>query len=385
MFEVVSGGEATEIGKYQAIIKLKDSKNYRWSDGTTENKAISWEIIESSQHKHKLKKVEKKQPTCEENGYEQYWECQTCRELFVDEEGLCGIYVPIELPAKGHADTEKKREKEATCEENGYTGDECCKECGAVLKKGQIIPALGHNWDEGTVTKQPSTTEEGIRTYKCLNDGCKETKTEKIAKLPKPEEPSTEPEKPSTEPTKPSIEPTTKPSTDETKPSKDNKVPATEAPKKNTGTTQKTLKVGTKITDKKSKAVYKVTGKKTVQYVKSTVKNVKTINIPATITANKVKYQVTSIAAKAVKGNKKLTKVVIPASIKNIGTQAFAGCKNLKNITIKTSYLTKKKVGAKAFKGISAKAVIKVPKKQLKAYQKMLISKGVSKKAKIKK
>ena len=102
-------------------------------------------------------------------------------------------------------------------------------------------------------------------------------------------------------------------------------------------------------------------------------------------TVNKVKYQVTSIAAKAVKGNKKLTKVVIPASIRSIGAQAFAGCKNLKNITIKTSYLTKKNVGAGAFKGISAKAVIKVSKKQFKAYQKMLISKGVSKKAKIKK
>lgn len=306
-----------------------------------------------------------KEASCTESG-EKVYTCARCKKTKVDI-----------IPAKGHADTEKKREKEATCEENGYTGDECCKECEAVLKKGQIIPAFGHNWDKGTVSKEPSVTEEGIREYKCLNVGCQETKTEKIAKLPKPEEPSTEPENPSIEPTKPS--------TDETKPSKDNKIPATEAPKKNTETTQKPLKVGTKITDKKSKAVYKVTGKKTVQYIKSSVKNIKTVNIPATITVKKVKYQVTSIAAKAVKGNKKLTKVVIPASIKNIGAQAFAGCKNLKNITIKTPYLTKKKVGAKAFKGISAKAVIKVPKKQLKAYQKMLVSKGVSKKAKIKK
>ena len=170
------------------------------------------------------------------------------------------------------------------------------------------------------------------------------------------------------------------PSTGETKPSKDDKVPATEAPKKNTGTTQKTLKVGTKVTDKKSKAVYKVTGKKTVQYIKSSVKNIKTVNIPATITVKKVKYQVTSIAAKAVKGNKKLTKVVIPASIKNIGAQAFAGCKNLKNITIKTTKLTKKRVGSKAFSGIHAKAVIKVPKKKLSAYRKMLKARGAAKK-----
>ena len=342
----------------------------------------------------------KKEATCEEDGYTGNEYCTKCKELLkkgeiifaldhdwnngeIVKEASCiesgeKVYTCARckktkigiIPAKGHADTEKKREKEATCEENGYTGDECCKECGAVLKKGQIIPALGHNWDKGIVSKEPSVTEEGIREYKCLNVGCQETKTEKIAKLPKPEEPSTEPENPSTEPTKPS---------------KDNKIPATEAPKKNTETTQKPLKVGTKITDKKSKAVYKVTGKNTVQYIKSTVKNVKTVNIPATITVNKVKYQVTSIAAKAVKGNKKLTKVVIPASIRSIGAQAFAGCKNLKNITIKTSYLTKKNVGAGAFKGISAKAVIKVSKKQFKAYQKLLISKGVSKKAKIKK
>ena len=269
------------------------------------------------------------------------------------------------------------KEVEPTCTKTGLSEGSHCVDCDEVIKEQKVLSALGHKWDEGTITKQPSITEEGIREYKCLNAGCQETKTEKIAKLPKPEEPSTEPEKPSTEPTKPS--------TGETKPSKDDKVPATEAPKKNTGTTQKTLKVGTKVIDKKSKAVYKVTGKKTVQYIKSSVKNIKTVNIPATITVNKVKYQVTSIAAKAVKGNKKLTKVIIPASIKNIGAQAFAGCKNLKNITIKTPYLTKKNVGAKAFKGISAKAVIKVPKKQLKAYQKMLISKGVSKKAKIKK
>lgn len=335
----------------------------------------------------------KKEATCEEDGYTGNEYCTKCKELLkkgqtifaldhnwndgeIVKEASCiesgeKVYtcarckktkVDIIL-AKGHTDTEKEREKEATCEENGYTGDECCKECGAVLKKGQIIPALGHNWDKGTVSKEPSVTEEGIREYKCLNAGCQETKTEKIAKLPKPEEPSTKP----------------------TKPSKDDKVPATEAPKKNTGTTQKPLKVGTKVTDKKSKSVYKVTGKKTVQYIKSSVKNVKTVNIPATITVNKVKYQVTSIAEKAVKGNKKLTKVVIPASIRSIGAQAFAGCKNLKNITIKTPYLTKKKVGAKAFKGISAKAVIKVSKRQFKAYQKMLTSKGVSKKAKIKK
>ena len=145
------------------------------------------------------------------------------------------------------------------------------------------------------------------------------------------------------------------------------------------------LKIGAKAVDKKTKATYKVTTSNTVQYVKASSKKEKTVKVPSTITVNGVKCQVTSIAPKAMKGNKKLTKVVIPASVRTIGAQAFAGCKNLKNITIQTPYLTKKSVGAKAFKGISNKAVIKVPKKQLKAYQKLLKTKGVSKKVKIKK
>ena len=253
--------------------------------------------------------------------------------------------------------------EDATCTKDGkkmYSCEYCYKQ------KTEKIPALGHEWDEGTVTKQPSVTEEGIRTYKCKHSGCKETKTEKIAKLPKPEQPSTE-----------------KPGTGETKPSGDNKTPVTSD--NNAGTAKQTLKPGTKIVDKKTKAAYKVMANNTVQYTKVTSKKAKIVKVPSTITVNGVKCQVTSIAPKAMKGNKKLTKVVIPASVRTIGTQAFAGCKNLKNITIQTPYLTKKSVGAKAFKGISDKAVIKVPKKQLKVYQKLLKTKGVSKKVKIKK
>ena len=253
--------------------------------------------------------------------------------------------------------------EDATCTKDGkkmYSCEYCYKQ------KTEKIPALGHEWDEGTVTKQPSVTEEGIRTYKCKRSGCKETMTEKIAKLPKPEQPSTE-----------------KPGTGETKPSGDNKTPVTSD--NNAGTAKQTLKPGTKIVDKKTKAAYKVMADNTVQYTKVTSKKAKTVKVPSTITVNGVKCQVTSIAPKAMKGNKKLTKVVIPASVRTIGAQAFAGCKNLKNITIQTPYLTKKSVGAKTFKGISDKAVIKVPKKQFKAYQKLLKTKGVSKKVKIKK
>ena len=143
------------------------------------------------------------------------------------------------------------------------------------------------------------------------------------------------------------------------------------------------LKKGRKFTGADNNQ-YKVTcadGKTfTVVYLKPK-KGVKgTVNIPDSITVNHVTYKVTEIAANAFKKNKKIRKVVIPSGIEKIGKQAFYGCKNLKNITFKTTKLTKKRVGSKAFSGIHAKAAIKVPKKKLSAYRKMLKARGVAKK-----
>ena len=63
-------------------------------------------------------------------------------------------------------------------------------------------------------------------------------------------------------------------------------------------------------------------------------------------------YKVTSIAKSAFKNNRTIEKVVIGNNITKIGKQAFAGCKALKSITIKTTKLTSKNIGDKAFKGI---------------------------------
>ena len=79
-----------------------------------------------------------------------------------------------------------------------------------------------------------------------------------------------------------------------------------------------------------------------------------------------------------------LKKITIPSQIMKVGKKAFFGDKKLKNIVIKTKKLTMKNVGSKAFKGINAKAKIKVPKAKRKAYGKMLRKKGVSGRAIIK-
>ena len=43
--------------------------------------------------------------------------------------------------------------------------------------------ALGHSWDQGTVTKEATEEEEGVKTYHCTRTGCNATKTETIPKI----------------------------------------------------------------------------------------------------------------------------------------------------------------------------------------------------------
>lgn len=115
------------------------------------------------------------------------------------------------------------------------------------------------------------------------------------------------------------------------------------------------------------------------------VANAKTkeVVIPKKITIDGISYRVTSVAANALKGNKNVTSVTIGTNVASIGKKAFYNCKNLKKLTIKTTKLTKKNVGKYAFKGISNKATVTVPKKKYKAHTALLLAKGVSAKAKI--
>ena len=77
--------------------------------------------------------------------------------------------------------TEIRNQREATCTQTGYAGDTYCTDCDKLLSTGKELAALGHDY-KATVTKQPTTTEEGIRTYTCTR--CNSSYTESIAKLP---------------------------------------------------------------------------------------------------------------------------------------------------------------------------------------------------------
>ncbi|MBO4408171.1 MAG: leucine-rich repeat protein [Clostridiales bacterium] len=106
-----------------------------------------------------------------------------------------------------------------------------------------------------------------------------------------------------------------------------------------------------------------------------------------TVTIKGVKYKLSKGKASVIGAKKSKKSISIPAKIKvsgkkykvtAIAVKAFSGNKKLKTVTIRSK--TIKKIGRNAFKGISKKAVFKIPKTKLKRYKKMIgkASKGVA-------
>ena len=81
------------------------------------------------------------------------------------------------IKATGHT-PEVKNAKDATCTEDGYTGDTVCSVCGTTITKGEVIKALGHDLDDGAITKPATCTEDGVKTFHCSR--CDYTETEAI-------------------------------------------------------------------------------------------------------------------------------------------------------------------------------------------------------------
>ena len=59
---------------------------------------------------------------------------------------------PVE-PECDHTNTEVENAKDATCTEDGYTGDTVCADCGETIAEGTVIPATGHNYEDGSCTE----------------------------------------------------------------------------------------------------------------------------------------------------------------------------------------------------------------------------------------
>jgi hypothetical protein len=75
------------------------------------------------------------------------------REANADDQGYAEtLNIQLEEPCQ-HVNTEIRGAKDATCTEDGYTGDTYCADCGELLEVGEVIPAAGHNLENGKCTE----------------------------------------------------------------------------------------------------------------------------------------------------------------------------------------------------------------------------------------
>ena len=247
---------------------------------------------------HKSETVGAKAPTCKENGYTGDEVCKVCHETLNK-----GTTIP---KTDSHEWGKWTIKKESTCTEKGEQIRKCAV-CGE--EEIESLPLAKHTWDNGKVTKAPSYTKVGVKTWTCKK--CGKTKTTTLAKLPMP-------------------------------------------------------KAGTKVMAGGNQYTVTKIGSE-VLFSKANAK-ARAITVPSTIKVKGITYKVTSIGANAFKNCKKLTKATIGANVRVIKAKAFNNCPKLKTVTIKTVLLTQKTASKKCFSKVSKRMVIKSPKKVKKTY-----------------
>ena len=295
-----------------------------------------------------------------------------------------------------------KGEKAPTCTKAG-TGHTECSICGDVMSTGVYVKELGHKWNSGRVTRKPTYTATGVKTFTCTV--CKTAKTASIAKLA-----TTDISKKTSKITVSGIENkiyngkvhtqkslVVKAGAKTLRLNKDYTV--TYSKNKAVGKASVTIcgknaysgkitKTFTIVKAAKGKTYtvgkfrYRITGAKadgtgTVAIAGTTYsrsdKRFASLTIADTVVVGDVRFKITSVSANAFSRYTALKNVTIGNNVTSIGANAFLSCKNLKKMTIKSAKL--KSVGTKAFSGTYSKVTFVLPKSKAASY-KQLIKKG---------
>ena len=286
--------------------------------------------------------------TCAKSGIKTY----TCT--------LCSETKTEELPVTGnHQHTMLRDAKEASCEEEGYTGDIYCEDCGKKISSGKVIAKTAHKWDEGVVTQKATCTEKGSKTYTCTL--CESTKTEelpatghgeRVIKFAKKASCKTEGYTGDIYCTdcgemleEGSVIPKEAHQWDAGKITKQATTTSTGirtftctkcgTTKKETipKTVPKKATPGKTVTDTATNGIYRVlTDGVSVKFVKPITKKA-TAKIPDTVKVSGVICKVSEISVNAFKDDTTLKTVIIGKNVKVIGNTAFYGCKNLAKVS----------------------------------------------------
>ena len=269
----------------------------------------------------------------------------------------------------------------ATCTTPGLTEGSHCSECGLVFTTQQVVNALGHDWASDFTIDIPATkTSTGEMSLHCKR--CNERS--RITEIPKLTDNND-----SDDPDFDLPNQNNNNSWNGQSVNKNN----TAAPKVGTVFTVKGLRYRIANRNVRTKTCTVTCLGYDKKYLKNKKKGSVTLSIPAKIAYGKYSCMVTaignkafygckalkrvstgsnvlSIGSKAFSGCKALKKVTILKKTKKIGASAFAKCSNLRTITIKTTSLTKKSIGKKAFHGIAKKAKFKLPSSKKRLYKK---------------
>ena len=109
------------------------------------------------------------EPTCIKEGVKTFT-CTICGDTKTE---------TISKAADKHLHNEIRDKKDATCKDEGYTGDTYCTDCGKKISSGQAVAKTNnHSYDDGKITTAPTCTKKGTKTFTCTV--CGNTKTETV-------------------------------------------------------------------------------------------------------------------------------------------------------------------------------------------------------------
>lgn len=144
---------------YTAHICQREGCTYSYSDT----------FVEKSAHPYNAGVITKR-ATCKEQG-EITYTCTVCGHKDIQ---------PTDIDPNNHTGaTHTEILQSETCTDDGILGT-VCDDCGVVIAR-EAIPATGHDWDDGVVTKQPTEEEKGEKTFTCKK--CGEIRKEEIPEL----------------------------------------------------------------------------------------------------------------------------------------------------------------------------------------------------------
>lgn len=327
---------------------------------------------------HYLTKVSAKSATCTQAGNEAYYICKDadcgCGKIYTDQYGQHETTTDkITIPATGHS-ISKVNAKAATCTEDGHDEYYECGTCHVKfsdaegkneITKENVIPKLGHAWDEGKVTQAPGCETKGVKSFSCTRDGCTGSKEEAMEPLGHDVDHLEYHKR--------------KDATDD----EDGHEEYYSCPREGCGQKFADAEGKVKVTDEDIRIVrtgaavfgekapcgdfeYQVTnsatdGTGTVTLIR-VINETEEVSIPAIVAIRKYTYKVNRIGVKAFSGNTTVKTVSIGSNVAIIDADAFSGCSNLVRVSGGGGLKT---IGQNAFARCSKLSTFKITSKVL--------------------